>query len=78
MDIEALVARAKASREAKGLKATYVGVDGKPFDMFHPTQAHKDFYDFKYELRGKYPTEREVPKADMKKLRRLCDVMKGM
>ena len=76
MDVEALIARAKARREAAGLKATYTGVDGEPFDMFHPTEAHKAFYDFKYELRAKYPTEAEVPAADMAKLKRLHKEMR--
>lgn len=71
MDIDALVARVKASREAKGLKSTYAHGD-----MFHPTEAHKAFYDFKYELRAKYPTEADVPAADMAKLNRLFKEMR--
>jgi hypothetical protein len=75
MTIEAMIAKAKVDREAKGLKATYKNAEGTFFDMYHPTEAHKAFYDFKYALKVKYATEADVPVKDLKTLRSLRDAM---
>ncbi len=71
LDMDALTHLVKASREAQGLRSTYVGQDGRTFDMYHATQEQKTFYDFKYELRAKYPTEADVPTDDMRRFREL-------
>ena len=68
--IEALVCQAKSRRRALGLVSTYTGVNG-PFEMAHPTEAHKVFYDFKYALRAKYASKDEVPAGEMKELEQL-------
>lgn len=75
MDIDALVSRVKASREAKGLKSVYVSADGNTYDRFHPTPEHKRFHDFKYKLRESYKTKADVPPEDLAELDRLYSEM---
>lgn len=53
--IDTLVARAKSGREVKGLKSTYTGADGKSYDMFHATEAHKALLGFQEEPESKIP-----------------------
>lgn len=69
--MDALAAKVRASREARGLKSTYVGLDGRPFDMYHPSEAAKAFYDYKHVLKSKYPTEADLPKEERDTLDRL-------
>ena len=69
MDIAALVESVKAKRRARGLASVYNGING-PFEMAHPTEAHKQYYDFKYALRAKYATKADVPAADLVELER--------
>lgn len=76
MNIEALVHHTKERRRSLGLVSVYTGVSG-PFEMAHPNEAHKRFYDFKYALRAMYPTEADVPAEDMQKLRSLRDAMRA-
>ena len=73
--IDALVTRVKSNREARGLKSTYTGADGKSYDMFHATEAHKAFWDFKKSLKAKYPTAADVPASDMEQFRKLHKAM---
>lgn len=72
MDIQALVNAAHARRAAKGLKSTYTAADGSTFDMFHPNEATKAFWDFKHALYTVHGRDvANVPAADMAKLKRL-------
>lgn len=70
-DIEAIVSRVKAKREAAGLKSVYTSPSGVAYERYHANEAQKAYNDFKYALRAKYPTKAEVPPEDLAELERL-------
>lgn len=75
MNINEIVNAAKARRESAGLRAIYQTERGE-LVMFHPTEAHKAFYDLKYALKAEYPTEADLPDGKLAELKQLAAALR--